>query len=285
MEHVQQRILKTESVIVAQESIGGKGTRNSEALVPFFEKEVIGQTYIETGGELYLCSAGFDSKVVTADAYHLKGQTRTTKGHGGSPVLQSDTELQLVELTRDILDTSVDGETRSRHVVGALGNDLHIDTAMNTTGETMGISHIDIHIARRKGTVSTQLRAIIFRNINVTEAHRHDIDTKDTGIENTNTETEGVDCSATGEAIATAIKHGVRITHFDIVEESEACHIIEHSVDTTYIGDVNSTPTSATSPGIDKQFRGAGRSTALIIASLRGRGSKRRENHNYSKYF
>ena len=50
LEHVQQRILKTESVIVAQESIGGKGSRNSEALVPFFEKEVIGQTNIEAGG-------------------------------------------------------------------------------------------------------------------------------------------------------------------------------------------------------------------------------------------
>ena len=138
---------------------------------------------------------------------------------------------------------------------------------MDATGETMGIGHIDVHVAGRKGTVDG-FRTIELGNIDIAESHSHHIGAEDTSLKDTDANTKGVDGGTSRKDTASAIQHRIGIGHFDIVDESETSDVVEHSIEATDIGDVDTTPTGATGPGIDKQFGGTRGSTTFIVASL-----------------
>ena len=207
-------------------------------------------------------------KLLPAVVDHLEGEAGAVELHRGTPVLEGDTELELVELAGDVLDTGVDAEAGGRDVVGALGDQFDDSAAVDATGEAVGIGHVDVHVAGREGAVEAGFGAGIGGDIDIAKAHGHDVDTEDTGLEDTDAETEGVDGGATGEAATAAIEHGVGVGHLDAVDESQTSDIAEHSVEATDIGDVDTTPTGAAGPGIDKQFRGARGATTFIVASL-----------------
>lgn len=283
LEHLEQAILETEGIVVAQEGVGCEGGRHGEALVPLLEEEVVGETNVEASGKLHLGRTGLNGEIVAGGVDHLQGETCSAIAHRGTPVLEGDTELELVKFTGDILDTGIDAETGSRDVVGALSDEFDDGAAMDATGETVGIGHVDVHVAGREGTVG-DFGILVLGDINVAEAHRHHIGTQNAGIEDTDTDTKGIDGSTAGEAATATIKHGVGIGHLDIAHEGKTGGVVEHSLEATNIGDVDTTPTGAAGPRIDEQLGGTRCSTTFIVAGLGRRSGKRRENHYYSKY-
>lgn len=268
LEHVEQAVLETNGIVVAEEGIGGESGSDGEALAPFLEQEVVGQTDVEARGQLHLGGTGLDGEVVAGMVDHLQGEARAVVLHRGAPVLEGDTELELVVLASDVLNTSVDTEAGSRDVVGALSDEFDCGTAMDATGEAVGIGHIDVHVAGREGTIEASLGAGVGGDIDIAKAHGHDVDTQNTSIKDADAETEGVDSSATGEAAASTIEHGVGIGHFHALDKSETGDVAKHGVEATHIGIIDSTPTGTAGPGIDKQLRGARGSTTFIVASL-----------------
>ena len=284
LESLQQAILETKGVVVAQEGVGGKTSCHSEFLVPLVEQEVVGETDIEASGKLHLCLTGFDGEIVATGTNHLKGETRAIKAHRGTPVLEGDTELEFIVLTCDVLDTCIDAEAGAGDIVGALSDHFEHGTTMDATGEAMCIANIDGHVAGRKGTIVTLLRAKLGSDGDIAKTHRHDINADDTSIEDSDTETKGVDGGTTGEATFATIKHGVGVGHLNIFDESQSSDVAEHSIQATHIRDIDTSPAGTASPRVDKQLRGAGGTTAFVIAGLGRRDGNHREKHNYSKY-
>ena len=139
-------------------------------------------------------------------------------------------------------------------------------------------------VARREGTVGTQLGTVVLGDIDVAKTHGHDVDTDDASLKEADAKTEGVDGGATGETTLATIEDGVGVSHFDVVDKGQTGDVAEHSVETTHIRDIDSSPASAASPGVDEQFGGTGGTATFIIACLNRRDGKRREKHNYSKY-
>ncbi len=284
LDYVEQAVLDTDGVVVAQEGVGGEGSGQSDALIPLLNQEVVGDTDVEASGKLHLGGTRLDGEVVAGGVDHLQREAGATELHRRTPVLQGDTELELVVLTGDILDTGIDTQTRSRDVVGALGDHLEGDGAMNGVGKAVSVGHIDVHVGGREGTIVAGFRIIVPGDIDVAKAHRHDIHTGDTAFEDADAEAEGVDGGAAGQAVLATIEHGVGVAHLDIVDEGKTCHIGEHGTQTAHVGYVDATPTGVACPRVDEQLGGTGCTTAFVIA---GQGRLRREgrkDHNYSKY-
>lgn len=233
MEAVEHRIFGTNAKNVAQESVRGEVSGNGELLIPFLEVEIIATTYVEAGGKLHLGSTRFDSEAVASIVDHGQRMARTTKAHGRTPVLEGETELEFVVLASDILDTCIDGKTGARDIGSGLGGKLEDNTTMDGVGEAVGIGHIDVHIARREGAVDTGVRAVVGGDGNVAKAKRHDIDTKNAGLEDTDTETEGVDSGSTAEAVLATIEHSVGIGHLDVIDKGKTGNIVEHGIEAT----------------------------------------------------
>lgn len=283
LDHLEQTVLEADGVVVAQEGVGGESRRQGEALVPLLEEEVVGEADVEAGGKLHLGSAGLDGEVVAGGIDHLQGEAGATELHGGTPVLEGDTELELIIVTSDVLDTGVDTEAGTGHVVGTLGDYLEVDSAVDGVGEAVGISHIDIHVRGGEGAVH-RLRAEDCGDIDISKTHSHDIDTGDTAVEDADAETEGVDGSAAGEAALASVEHGVGVAHLDAFDESETGHVGEHGTEAAHIGDIDATPTGVACPRIDEQLGTTGSATALVVAGQGRLRREGREDHNYSKY-
>lgn len=285
LDDVEEAVLEAEGEVVAQEGVGGEATSNGEALVPLLEEEVVRETDVEAGGKLHLGSAGLDGEVVVGVVDHGQRMTGAAELHRGAPVFEADAELELVVLTRDILDTGIDGETGTGDVVGALGGQLEDDTAMDGVGEAVGIGHVDVHVAGREGAVGTGLGAVIGGDRKVAEADSHDVDTKDTRLEDADAETEGVDGSATIETRLATIEDGVGVGNLDVIDECQTSGIVEHGVDATHAGDVDTAPAGAACPRVDEKLGGTCSSATLIVACHGRLGRHGRQYHNYCKYF
>ena len=267
LEHLEHTVLDADDVVIAQEGVGGEGSRQGEALVPLVEEEVVGETDVEAGGKLHLGRASLDGEVVAGGVDHLQREAGAAELHRGAPVLEGDAELEFVILTGDILDTGVDAQSRATDVVCALGDDFEEDRAVDGVGEAVGIGHVDIHVAGRECAVAA-LGTEVGGDIDVAEAHRHHIEACHAALEDADSETEGVDGGSAAEAALAAIEHRVGIAHFDTLDKGETCHIGEHGVEATHIGHVDATPTGVARPRIDEQLGSTGCATTFVIASI-----------------
>ena len=110
LQDVKQPVLETQCIVVAQEGVRGETRSNSEALVPLLEQEIVGETDVEAGGKLHLRGSSLNGEGVASMVDHRKRMTSAAKLHRGTPVLEGDTELQLIVLTSHILDTCINGK-------------------------------------------------------------------------------------------------------------------------------------------------------------------------------
>ena len=118
------------------------------------EQEVVGNTNCQQRGHLKLGRTHFQSLLVLlAGNAGANGKTVTGIMHRQTDVLQRDTNLEVLKLTRHILDTGIDGKTRSLGVGNTLVDNLNGDTTLDEVVEGLRVVQADIG---QRGAESTQ---------------------------------------------------------------------------------------------------------------------------------